>query len=186
MDARMPRAEAFAVTKGRFAAVGASADLKGLAAKGTEIFDARGMTVLPGFVDCHNHAPGEVLLNEELVGNPFEVEFVTIRSIVNKLMERARNTPPGTWVEGYFFDDTKLTDKRALTIHDLDEVSRDHPVVVRHRGGHTSFYNSKAFEMAGITKDTSDPRGGTYDRGRGRAIERARHRPGDGAAQQGR
>jgi predicted amidohydrolase YtcJ len=164
MDARMPRAEAFAVTRGHFAAVGASGDLKGLAAKGTEIYDARGMTVLPGFVDCHNHAPGEVLLSEVLVGNPFEVEFVSIRSIVSKLMERARDTPPGSWVEGYFFDDTKLTDQRPLTIRDLDEVSRDHPVVVRHRGGHTSFYNSKAFEMAGITKDTANPRGGTYDR----------------------
>ena len=43
------------------------------------------MTVVPGFIDCHNHAGGEVLLYEVLVGNPFEVEFVTIHSIVDKL-----------------------------------------------------------------------------------------------------
>src|SRR6185369_11210124 len=98
------------------------------------------------------------------VGNPFEVEFVTIRSIVEKLHAKALQTPPGTWVEGYFFDDTKVKDGRELTVHDLDEVSRDHPVVVRHRGGHTSFYNSKAFAMAGVTKDTRNPPGGTYDR----------------------
>ena len=122
------------------------------------------MTVVPGFIDCHNHAGGEVLLNEVLVGNPFEVEFVSIRSIIGKLRERAQQTPPGTWVEGYFFDDTKLSDKRALNIHDLDEVSADHPVIVRHRGGHTYFYNSKAFEMAGVTKDTPNPMGGTYDK----------------------
>jgi len=122
------------------------------------------MTVVPGFIDCHNHAGGETLLNEVLVGNPFEVEFVSIRSIIGKLRDRAQNTPPGQWVEGFFFDDTKLSDKRALNIHDLDEVSSEHPVIVRHRGGHTYFYNSKAFQMAGITKDTPNPMGGTYDK----------------------
>src|SRR5262245_17042875 len=164
MDSRAPRAEAFAVTAGRFTAVGSTADIRGLAGKATDVFDAKGMTVVPGFIDCHNHAGGEVLLNEVLVGNPFEVEFVSIRSIIGKLIERAQKTPPGTWVEGYFFDDTKVSEKRALTIHDLDEVSRDHPVIVRHRGGHTYFYNSKAFEMAGVTRNTPNPMGGTYDK----------------------
>src|SRR5262245_30554613 len=148
MDARSPRAEAFAVTAGRFTAVGSTADIRNLAGKNTQTFDAKGMTVVPGFIDCHNHAGGETLLNEVLVGNPFEVEFVSIRSIIGKLRERAQQTPAGQWVEGFFFDDTKLSDKRALNIHDLDEVSKDHPVIVRHRGGHTYFYNSKAFEMA--------------------------------------
>ncbi len=46
------------------------------------------MTVVPGFIDCHNHAGGDVLLYEVLVGNPFEVEFVTIRSIIDKLREQ--------------------------------------------------------------------------------------------------
>jgi predicted amidohydrolase YtcJ len=164
IDPRMPRAEAFAVGGGRFVAVGSSSDIKNLAGKNTQTFDASGMTVVPGFIDCHNHAGGEVLLNEVLVGNPFEVEFVSIRSIIGKLRERAQATPPGTWVEGYFFDDTKLSDKRALNIRDLDEVSSDHPVIVRHRGGHTYFYNSKAFAMAGITRDTPNPMGGTYDK----------------------
>ena len=164
MDTRAPRAEAFAVTNGHFTAVGSTADIKGLAGKNTQTFDAKGMTVVPGFIDCHNHAGGEVLLNEVLVGNPFEVEFVSIRSIIDKLIARAQQTPPGTWVEGYFFDDTKVKDKRQLTIKDLDEVSREHPVIVRHRGGHTYFYNSKAFEMAGVNKNTPNPMGGTYDK----------------------
>jgi predicted amidohydrolase YtcJ len=164
MDSRAQRAEAFAVTNGRFTAVGSTSDIKGLAGKNTQTFDAKGMAVVPGFIDCHNHAGGEVLLNEVLVGNPFEVEFVSIQSIVDKLKAKARQTPPGTWVEGFFFDDTKLTDKRALNIRDLDGVSGDHPVIVRHRGGHTYFYNSKAFEMAGVTKATPNPMGGTFDK----------------------
>ena len=93
------------------------------------MFDARGMTIVPGFIDCHNHAGGEMLLYEVLVGNPFEVEFVTIDSIIEKLRAKARKTPPGTWVEGYFYDDTKVKDKRPLNVHDLDQVSKEHPVV---------------------------------------------------------
>jgi hypothetical protein len=179
VDSSQPTAEAFAVKGGRFTAIGSSADIKGLVGKNTETIDAKQMTIVPGFVDCHNHAPGATLLYEVLVGNPFEVEFVTIKSIVDKLRAKARETPPGTWVEGYFFDDTKLQDKRALNVHDLDEVSKDHPVAVFHRGGHTSYYNTKAFELAGITKATPDPAGGTFDKDdlgdlNGRVTDRAR------------
>jgi predicted amidohydrolase YtcJ len=138
------------------------------------------MTIVPGFTDCHNHAGGSTLLYEVLVGNPFEVEFVTIASIIDKLRAKARETPAGTWVDGYFFDDTKLTDKRPLNLHDLDQVSTEHPVVVHHRGGHTSFYNTKALELAGIGKDTPNPPGGTFDRDangelNGRVTDRARN-----------
>ena len=180
MDAAVPRADAFAVSAGRFVAVGSTADIKGLAGKRTQTLDARQMTVVPGFTDCHNHAGGTTLLYEVLVGNPFEVEFVTIASIVDKLRAKARQTPAGMWVEGFFFDDTKLKDKRALNVRDLDQVSTEHPVVVRHRGGHTSFYNSKALELAKVTKDTPNPPGGTFDRDangelNGRVTDRARN-----------
>src|SRR5262252_7701206 len=179
VDAARPRAEAFAVRGGRFLAVGTSDEMKALAGKNTQTFDARQMTIVPGFIDCHNHAPGNTLLYEVIVGNPFDVEFVTIRSIVDKLRAKAKETPPGTWVEGYFFDDTKVKDNRLLNVHDLDEVSKDHPVAVEHRGGHTSFYNTKALEMAGINKNTPNPPGGTFDKDangdlNGRVTDRAR------------
>ncbi|MGE3956143.1 MAG: amidohydrolase [Vicinamibacterales bacterium] len=164
VDTRMPTAQAFAVKDSRFIAVGTNEEIRGLAGKDTTTFDAKGMTIVPGFTDCHNHAGGEVLLYEVLVGNPFEVEFVTVTSIIDKLRARARQLPPGTWVEGYFFDDTKLKDGRELNVKDLDEVSLEHPVVVRHRGGHTSYYNSKAFTMAGVTASAKNTAGGTYDR----------------------
>jgi len=164
VDARLPRAEAFVIRGGRFLAVGTNVEIAALASKGAQVFDAQGMTVVPGFIDCHNHPIGETLLYEVLVGNPFDVEFVTIASILDKLSAKARQTPPGYWVEGFFYDDTKVKDKRPLNIHDLDQVSKDHPVSVQHRGGHTTFYNSKAFELAGVTRDTPDPPGGTFDR----------------------
>jgi predicted amidohydrolase YtcJ len=179
MDAGAPRAEGFAVKAGRFVAVGSSADMRALAGTSTQRYDAKQMTIVPGFIDCHNHAGGTTLLYDVLVGNPFEVEFVTIKSIVEKLREKAQKTPAGEWVEGYFFDDTKLKDGRELNVHDLDEVSKDHPVAVQHRGGHTSYYNSKALEMAGVTKATPNPPGGTFDKDalgdlNGRVTDRAR------------
>jgi len=179
MDPALARAEAFAVSGGRFLAVGSSSEMKSLARAKTQSFDAKGMTIVPGFTDCHNHAGGTTLLYEVLVGNPFEVEFVTIDSIIQKLKAKSQQVPPGTWVEGYFHDDTKLKDKRPLNRYDLDKVSTEHPVAVQHRGGHTTFYNSKAFELAGITKSTPNPPGGTFDKDatgelNGRVTDRAR------------
>jgi predicted amidohydrolase YtcJ len=75
------------------------------------------------------------------------------------------------------FDDTKLD--RPLTRQDLDQVSIEHPIEVNHRGGHTSFFNGKAFELAGVTKNTPDPSDGRFFRDsnselNGRVAELAR------------
>ena len=163
MDDAQPRATAMAILGGRIMAVGGD-EVKALAGKGTRLVDLKGACVVPGFIDCHNHPIGDVLLYETLVGNPYEVEFVTIQSIIDKLKAKAATTPAGTWVDGYFHDDTKLKDGRQLTVDDLDKISSVHPVMVRHRGGHTVFVNSFALKLAGVTKDTPNPPGGTFDR----------------------
>ena len=95
VDTRAPKAEAFAVKAGRFVAVGSNKDIKALTGKGTQTLDAKQMTIVPGFIDCHNHAGGNTLLYEVIVGNPFEVEFVTIASIIEKLRVKAQKTPAG-------------------------------------------------------------------------------------------
>ena len=187
VDSAVPKAQAFAVRAGRFVAVGGE-DIKSLAGKKTRSLDAKGMMVVPGFIDTHNHAGaggigngyagGEGLLYDVHVGNPYEVEQVSIASIIAKLKTKAATLPPGTWVLGNFLDDTKLADKRPLNVHDLDKVSADHPVMVVHRGGHTIFVNSKAFQLAGVSKATPNPFGGTFDKDgngelNGRVTDRA-------------
>lgn len=179
MDPKLPRANAFAISNGKFTAVGSTSEMRSLARRRTRVIDAKRMTIVPGFIDCHSHAVGTLVLYETLVGNPYQVEYVTIDSVVAKLKAKAQKTPPGYWVEGYFLDDTKLKDKRAPTIRDLDRISTEHPVAVHHRGGHTSFYNSKAFELAKITKSTPVAGRGAFDRDAsgeltGRVTERAR------------
>ena len=172
VDAAQPRAEALAVKNGRFAAVGSSADVRNLATSRTRVIDAAGQTITPGFIDTHCHVSG--------VGELYSVNANVrrVRELQANLKAKADKTPPGQWVEGIMFDDTKLD--VVLTKRFLDEVTRDHPLVVNHRGGHTSWFNSKAFEMAGITTDTPDPEHGRFFRDEygdhtGRVAELARN-----------
>lgn len=158
-DPAMPRAEAFAVKNGRFIAAGSNADIRNLANAQTRQLDAAGAAVTPGFIDTHCHVSG--------VGELFSVNanVPRVRELQANLKAKSDKTPPGQWVEAIMFDDTKLD--VALTRKELDEVSRDHPIAVNHRGGHTSWYNSKAFELAGVTKATPDPDHGRFFRDEG-------------------
>ena len=173
-DADQPVAEAFALKAGRFMAVGSNEDIQNLQSVNTEVIDASGMTVLPGFIDAHSH-PSNAGLNALKNVN---TNLGSVARIQDALNERAANTPPGEWIVGYMYDDTKQEEGRPLNRVDLDAVSREHPIVVGHRGGHTGVYNSKAFEVAGITVNTPDPFGGHFYREdgelTGKVAERAR------------
>jgi len=164
MDSAQPMAQAFAIQGDRFVAVGSTTDIKSLAGPKTRIYDAKGMFICPGFTDTHNHAFGEEVLFGINAGNPYVVEYVTIQSIIDKLKSRAAKTPAGTWITAEFYDDTKIKDNRPLSRVDLDKASTVHPIRVNLRGGHAAVYNSKAFELAGVTKARPDPFGGTYEK----------------------
>jgi predicted amidohydrolase YtcJ len=170
-DSSQPRAEAFAVKNGRFVAVGSSADVRNLATRRTRVIDAERMTITPGFIDTHCHPSGV----QELYG--VNTNLRTVREIQAAIRRKAESSAPEVWINGFMFDDTKLD--RPLTRKDLDEATSDHPVAVAHRGGHTTFYNSKAFELAGITASTPDPPDGRFFRENGelngRVAENARN-----------
>jgi len=173
MDESSPTASALAVSGGRILAVGSRDELMGLKGPHTEVLDLKGLTVLPGFIDAHCH-PGET---EELFDVNADVR--TVAEIQQRLRAKAQTTPPGQWVRAFKFDDTKLADGRVLSRADLDAAVPDHPVRVDHRGGHTSWFNSRAFALAGITASTADPSNGRFykdDHGQlqGEVAERAR------------
>ncbi|HEY2151512.1 MAG TPA: amidohydrolase [Vicinamibacterales bacterium] len=169
-DTALPRAEAFAVKNGRFVAVGSSSDVRNLATPRTTVIDAQRMTITPGFIDAHSHPSGV----DELYG--VDTNLRTVREVQAAIRRKAETSAPELWITGFMFDDTKLD--RPLTRKDLDEATTDHPVSVAHRGGHTTFYNSKAFELAGITAATPDPSDGRFFRENGelngRVAENAR------------
>ena len=61
-------------------------------------------------------------------------------------------------------DQTLYTEKRGPNIKELDELFPDRPAIIPHLSGHGAFVNSKAFEAAGITKDTPNPQGGFFEK----------------------
>ena len=158
MDPSNPIAEALAVRRDRIMAVGRNEEIFAYANASTTRIDARGMTVTPGFIDSHSHP---ILAWQSLGVN---VNLRRISEVQDVLAKKAAETPPNEWVRGYMYDDTKFEEERPINRKDLDEAVPDHPVIVKHRGGHTAVVNSKAFEVAGVTMETPDPFGGKFYR----------------------
>jgi predicted amidohydrolase YtcJ len=156
VNAAEPRAEAVAISRGRFLAVGSNSDVLNLAGAGVQKIDLGGKMVLPGFIDAHSHPADAGRLHLRMV----DCDLRSIQAILAALRERAAKTPAGEWVLGFKYDDTKTEEGRALTIVDLDAAVPDHPVHIQHRGGHTAYANSLAFRKAGIDAKTPDPSGG--------------------------
>jgi predicted amidohydrolase YtcJ len=161
MDDAQPEAEAVALAGDRILAVGSNDDVGALAGPGTQLIDGRGTTVLPGFIDAHSHPDGA----SEVTGA--DVNLRSIAAIQDAMRKQAGSTPPGHWVIGYKYDDTKLSEGRPVNRHDLDEAVPGQPAIIRHRGGHTAVVNTPGLELAGITADTPDPDGGRFGRDNG-------------------
>ncbi len=158
MNPSQPVAEAVAVTGGRITAVGERRTIDQFCGPDTRRIDLGGRTLLPGFVESHNHvsAYSHIVLQVDCMPRTTQ----SIAQIVERVAERVRTQPPGTWIEGYGYDNSALEEQRFVTRHDLDAVSPDHPVHLWHISGHFTTLNSCALKLCGIDRDTPDPEGG--------------------------
>lgn len=154
-------AEAVAIRDGEIIAVGSNGRIKNLIGSNTQVIDLNGCTVTPGLLDSHCHFSGAHLLYIIDLSYP---NVKSIPEIVQKVKEKAAAKKPGEWIQGRGWDEGKLSEMRYVLASDLDPVSPDHPVWLTHTMGHYGVANSKALELAGITKNTPDPPGGTIDR----------------------
>lgn len=164
MDEEDTISRAVAVKFGKFIKVGKEEEVKSLIGDDTEVVDLKGKTVIPGLIDSHCHMLAVGAQRRLNVDLSEEAGVHSINDLVNKLRKRAENTPKGEWVLGYQEDDSKLEEKRHPTRWELDEASTEHPIIISTVGGHFSMANSKAFELAGVTKESEDPVGGKFDR----------------------
>jgi predicted amidohydrolase YtcJ len=175
MDPRQPQAGAIAIAGGRILAIGSEIDVLDIAGAGTKKVDLGGKTVVPGFIDGHCHPAYSGRRHLRMI----DCDLRSIAAIQDAVRERAAKTPPGGWVAGFKYDDTKTAEKRFITRHDLDVAAPGHPVYIAHRGGHTGYVNSLALAKAGITEKSPDPDGGRFVRDpetgklTGRLLERA-------------
>jgi hypothetical protein len=160
IDSGQPRAQAMALTRDRFLAVGTNDEIRNLASGSVKQIDLEGKTVVPGFIDAHSHPSYSGLRHlREL-----DCDLRSITEIQHAISARAEETPVGNWVLGFKYDDTKTSEGRPLTREDLDDAAPYHPVFITHRGGHTAYVNSLAFQKAGVDENTPDPQGGQIDR----------------------
>ena len=162
MDYRDTLAQAVAIQGGRIVAVGANADVQEYRKPGVPVIDARGQTVLPGFVEPHDHLAAQPAW--KLGVNLDTTPDVSIADVVRKVKERAAVTPRGEWILGNGYDQTFVSDMRHLTKLDLDAATSEHPVFISHVSGHLAYVNSMALELAEIHSEREDPPGGRFYR----------------------
>ncbi|HEX3722409.1 MAG TPA: amidohydrolase family protein, partial [Nitrolancea sp.] len=153
-----PSVEAVGVIGDRIVEVGSQRLVEDSLPRGYRTIDLGGRFCLPGLNEAHNHMIGfGTALGHVEAGFP---KVHSIEEIKRNVAERARTTPPGTWIQGRGYDDNKLDERRHPTRQDFDEVAPDHPVIIVNGSGHMSVVNSLALKLAGVTRDTPDPQGG--------------------------
>ena len=160
LDGQNSITQAMATYEGRILAVGSIDKIKTLIGPLTKVVDLNGKAVLPGFSDAHCHVLlfGLGLLQIDLRS------ATSISEIINAVDREAKLIPSDKWVRGWGYNDNKLSERRHPTRYDIDSVSHDHPVYLTHISGHMSMVNTKALQLAGVDKDTPDPKGGIIDR----------------------
>lgn len=166
MDNAMPSAEAVLTEGERIEAVGPVSDLRAQANGPLHEVDLQGHTMLPAFIDPHGHFPdpGFIQLYRVDLAAPPRGDCTDMATALQRLRDKAADTPKDEWVMGVLFDNTAVAERRMPTRAELDSVSTDHPIWVLHASGHNGVANSYILNARGITDDTPDPVGGRFGR----------------------
>jgi predicted amidohydrolase YtcJ len=155
VNAAQPWAEAVAVKDGRILFVGSTKEAKRFKSKDTRVIDAGGRLVLPGIEDSHVHfvSGSKSLARVDLAGTK------TVEEIQARIRKFAAEHPEAGWIQGrgwlYAAFPGDMPQRKQL-----DEVVSDRPAIMRCADGHTSWVNSKALAVAGINRNTKDPKNG--------------------------
>lgn len=162
VDSLSPSFEALAIKDGLIYKLGTSEEIKAIANEKTEIIDAKGAFVMPGFIEGHGHFSG---LGYSLK----DLNFLKSKSwedIVSQVAERAETIAPDEWIIGRGWHQEKWDSIPIVNVHNypfhqkLSDISPNNPVVLYHASGHSLFANKKAMDLVGISKETSNPVGG--------------------------
>jgi predicted amidohydrolase YtcJ len=155
-----PEAEAVAILDGRIAAVGSDAEVRRWAGPATTVIRLDGRRVVPGFNDAHVHFfdGGQGLASVQLR------DAASPEVFRDRIGAYAATLAPGRWVLNGNWDHERWTPAALPTRQLIDAVTPDHPVFVNRLDGHMALANSLALSLAGITRDTPDPPGGSIVR----------------------
>lgn len=155
-----PYASAMVIREGRIHWIGEQEEAKGWDG---ERVNLHGRRVLPGLIDAHLHPLYLASSSKQIPCMPPVVG--SIEDLIKEVRNAADELQGSeSWIEGWGYDEGKLTDRRSPSRWDLDKATQDIPVIITRTCAHIIVVNSKALELAGITKDTKDPVGGKIDR----------------------
>ncbi len=161
MDSRLPRGEALAVRGEWIVAVGTTDEIESFIGPDTQVIDAAGRLVIPGFNDTHCHFGSGSSGLRRL--NLYGVD--SLERVLELVAEKVAAAEPGVWITGSRYDHTLWTSSDDWpTREDLDRVAPDNPVRLSRASGHSCWVNSLALEMSGITKETPNPHAGEIQR----------------------
>jgi predicted amidohydrolase YtcJ len=157
-DPQRPRAQALASRGETIMTLGSNEEILQLRDSKTVVIDLHGQFAMPGFNDAHLHlaSGAEAKLRINLEGSK------SLAEMQQRIRARVPEFKPGEWITGRGWDHTLWADKKFPTRADLDAVSRDHPMIFGRVDGHVAVANSRALEIAGITRVTPDPPGGKF------------------------
>jgi predicted amidohydrolase YtcJ len=153
--------DAIAVKGNRIAAVGSRTEVERFIGPQTVVIDLGGRSAMPGFIENHIHmtnSPNRTWLD---VGPGLVGSIDDIRALVS---ERAARTPAGGWILGHGYHPERLQEGRHPNRHDLDVVSQNHPVGLKHRESMSWTFNTLGLRRIGVQDDTPDPPGGPMHR----------------------
>ncbi len=155
-------ARAVLIRDGRIAAVGPGPVVRRTASPDAEIIDLGGATVVPGFIDAHNHLSIAAFAPECVdCSTPPKS---TLAEVLEAIEHHCKSAPPGQWVRAMGFNLTHVREMRNPTRFELDEVAPDNPVFLIDASCHAGFVNSTALARVGIDEHTPDPAGGEIER----------------------
>ena len=160
VDRAHPEAEALAVVGSRIVAIGSDSEIRSWTGPSTQIIDAQGKTVLPGFNDAHVHFTSG---GNEISGVQLR-DAATPKEFANRIGEHAKKLNKGEWITGGTWDHELWGGTPLPSHHWVDAVTLDNPVFVTRYDGHMAMANGLAMKLAGITRATRDPAGGTIVR----------------------
>lgn len=171
-DPARPRAEAVGIIGRHIAAVGDAAEVRASLPPDAMVLDTTGATVVPGFVDPHDHylATADHFAGVDLRG------VRSVAEVVGRVARAAASgRTDGRWIRGGALDWSAMAEGRLPSRHDLDEAAPGVPVLLEHVSGHAVLVSSAALARCGIDDDVRDPAGGSFDRDeRGRLTGIAR------------
>ena len=147
--------EAIAIKNGKIYQVGRNEEILKLSSEKTKKVNLDGKTIIPGMVDTHLHFLRYGLTFYQIRGNGKSKE-----EIIEEVKAKSTLVGDKDWIRGRGWNETTWENPQLPLAKDLDDVSKNNPVVLFRSDNHAIWVNSKALELAGITKNTQDPEGG--------------------------